>query len=201
MKLRLSNRFIIPYGGLFVVNRPDLGVVGRGLQFHNLVESARAWRVANSMPIGVAFEEEVEQAACLTYPAECESAEGKLIRPRNLQLSDVVIGTKTMLRFKLAGSHLVSNEEAVRRAEICSKCPYNVTFSKPCSGLCSQLKDLVSDIIGHHGTPYDAQLKSCGICHCFLQAAVWIPNAIGVPSLPNEQKEQFEMIPHCWKKI
>lgn len=201
MKLRLKIQQQIPYGGLFIVNRPDLGVVGRGLQFSNLVMSARDWRRANGWPAGVGFEEEVEQAACLTYPAECESGDGTMLRPRNLQLSDIVTGTKTMLRFKLAGSPLVAPEEANLRAAICSNCPYNVKFSKPCTGICAELKNLVSDIINHHGTPSDSNLNSCQICGCFLQAAVWLPNEITIPPLSGDQRLQFNSVPNCWKKL
>lgn len=201
MKLRLKHPQVIPYGGSWIINRPDLGVVGKGLQFHNLVVSVKAWRQANGCPIGVAFEEEVEQAACLTYPAECEEIHGPNLRKRNLQLSDIVTGTKTMLRFKLSGSPLVSAEEANRRASICVKCPYNTTFAKPCAGICDELKNIVQDIIGARGTQHDARLHSCNICGCFLQAAVWVPNEISVPPLHESQKEAFKAISHCWKTL
>lgn len=202
--MRLKPTVAVPYGGLFIVDRPDLGVVGRGLLFHNLVASAREWRKANGYPIGVGFEEEVEQAACQQYPAECETSTGFNIRPRNLTLSDVVTGTKVMLRFKMAGSPLVAPEEANRRAAICSNCPLNVKFAKPCAGICAELRDLVAGIINNQGTPSDANLNSCGICHCFLQASVWLPLEIQFPPLTQAEKDKFREAQKnlgCWKYI
>jgi hypothetical protein len=109
-----------------------------------------------------------------------------------------------MFRFKLSGGPLVSPAEANRRAAICSNCPMNVKFAKPCTGICAELKDLVSSIINNQGTPHDANLNSCQICGCFLQAAVWLPNEITVPPLSAEQRQKFQEAKTalgCWKHL
>lgn len=200
MKPRLIERGRIPYGGGFYIDRPDLRVVGKGLQFSNLLESVRAYRKANGFPVGLGFEDEVEEAACLTYPKECDCVSRTINLNRRLGIADIVRGTKVMLAQKTSGVPLVSEEKAEKHAAICAKCPFNQPFTKPCGGICAELESIVKFIIGSHGTTKDAILNSCAICGCFLRAAVWVDNAIQWPVLSDLQKEQFLSVSHCWKR-
>lgn len=200
MKTRLISPNRVPRGGVYEINRPDLGMAGTGYLLDVLINSITAYRKANSIPIGLDFANEVERVVCETYPDECEVVGMHNIRNRHLGIGDVILGSRVMLSLWASGGHLVSRQEAERRAAICVKCPYNAQFTKPCTGICAELKDAVSGIIDHQGTAYDENLKSCMICGCFNQAAIWIPLALQTTPLSDEQRAQFESVPNCWKK-
>jgi hypothetical protein len=200
---KLHHTQTVPYGGQYVINRSDLGFVGSGSTFDMLENSVKAYRKANGIPIGIGFLQELESAVCDLYPAECEESDPNLPpdRPRRLRLNDVIVGSKTMLNFWLAGNPIVSQEEMERRVNICVSCKYNVQFPKSCGGGCGELKELVLSIVGNRATPRSSELNSCAICACFLEAAVWLPVDIQVKALSDAQRAQFSHVPWCWKKI
>ena len=197
---RLINQFRIPYGGAYVLNQPQKGLVGHGISFAQLVRSISEWRRANSFPIGLGFEAEVEQAVCEQYPQECDDSSKPNPRKPRLGFSTVLRGTQVLLSFKLAGSPHVSQEEANQRAEICSKCIWNQEYQKPCGGRCGGLREVVASIVGGNSTPYDDKLKSCGICGCVAKAHIWLPMAFLEKGVTEDMKAQFSAVKQCWKK-
>lgn len=200
MKLRLKNKGIIPYGGTFRYVDPHSGMEFRNYQFDGLVSKIRAHRQANGFPIGLEFEQEVENQVCQNHPDECEAFDPRIPRRRRLALSDVLRGTGVMMQHKLAGSPLESREVAEARARTCLKCQWNTDFDRPCStGICGELKALVSSVINHQGTQYDRDLKSCNICGCFIQASIWLPLDIQCRGVTEDMKEAFKAVPACWK--
>jgi len=198
---RLHNTNRIPHGGSYVLNLPERGLVGSGMNFAAIVRSISEWRRANSIPVGLGFESEVEQALCSKYEVECDDTVLSKPRKARLSLSTVLSGTKVLLAFKLAGSPYVTQEEANRRAATCSMCAWNQDYTKPCGGACGGLKEIVSQIIGNKTTPYDDKLKSCGVCSCFAAAHIWLPLNILENGVSSDQREQFAAINNCWKKI
>jgi len=189
-----------PYGGLWNLNRPEVGIVGTGYIFEILVNNCKKWRRANGWPVGLGFEAEVETACCEDKPDHCLPCDPKL-HPRQLTFGDVLTGTSTMLSLMRAGRPLETQEEAERRATICAKCAFNVPFKTPCSGICESLKRLVASIVGHAKTSKDDQLKSCFFCGCFLKSAVWVPLKLQVDVLSEKQRKSLDSVPHCWKKL
>jgi hypothetical protein len=200
LKLKLKSESQVPYGGEYRINRPDIGLVGTGYTFKNLVPKIVAYRKANALPVGLGLADELEKCVCEQYPDACEECGDSFIRKRVLGLDDIVNGTRTMLSFWWQGRPLVDREESERRAEICLKCPYNTTFVKPCSGICQSLAELVNAIIQGQGTQHDRKLHSCQICGCFLQAAIWVPLKIQLDSVGDDVRQKFELVPNCWKK-
>lgn len=194
-----------PYGGQFSINRPDIGMVGGGTNFEMLMRNLRNYRKSNAIPMGLEFEDEVEREICKLYPAACHETSNLIPnRDRTYSFSDVIHGTKAMIAFKLAGSPLVSQEEANKRAAICSHCPNNGPFTKPCGGICGELQDIVVSLIGGKTTPMDAALNSCYICNCFNRASVWVELDVMWKTLTPTQKEQFKTAKEqyqCWKFI
>jgi hypothetical protein len=193
----------LPFGGGYELNRPDIGMVGQGTTFEMLMTGILKYRKANAIPCGLGLEEEVEREICAKYPAEC--AEGSALIPKRegkITFSDIIHGTKVMLRHKLAGSPLVDETEAIRRAAICAACPNNVPFESSCSSLCGELKDLVISLIGSKSTPSDGALKSCAVCKCYAAAAAWVPLEFQLPDLTETQRAQFQQAAkdhNCWK--
>jgi hypothetical protein len=202
MKMQLRHPNQIPYGGMYRLNLPEQGLVGAGINWDMLLPNLIAWRKANGVPIGLGFQEEVENALCQAYPAECNNVDSDSIRPRALGMEDVVVGTRTMLSHWMNSRTLVDRTEAERRAAKCVTCPLNNYFHKSCTGICAALREVVSSIINAQGTSYDSRLHQCSICGCFQQASIWVPLEIQVKPLTDEQKNQFRAAAKshgCWK--
>jgi len=128
VKLRLRSKNQAPYGGIYELSRADIGMVGRGTTWDMVRNRIMDYRKANGIPIGLGFDDELEQALCRSYPAECEYFDGRSPKLRNLGLHDVVVGTKVMISLKLAGSPLEDRAEAERRAKICVDCVWNTSY-------------------------------------------------------------------------
>jgi hypothetical protein len=201
----MPNRLIapsrIPYGGQYVLNLPERGMVGHGNNFEALLRSIKEWRRANSVPIGLGFDDEVEQAVCEKYAVECQAPPHGKPRVIRLSLSNVLQGTKVLLAFKLAGSPYVDQSEAERRASICAICPMNVDYAKPCGGNCGGLKEIVTTIVGGRKTSLNDRLKACSICGCVNAAHLLIPLDILAKGVTPEQQVQFSQVQNCWKQI
>lgn len=198
---RLIHHNRIPYGGGYSIDRRDLGMVGEGTTFDMLVARVSKYRKVNGIPIGLGFESELESVVCDKYPVECRETDQTIPpAPRTISYRELLTGTMVMVSMLKAGRPLVSQEEANRRAGICRKCIQQVEFTKPCGGLCPELKRIVTTIVGVQKIAEYGDLKSCNICGCYLTAAIWIPLEIQIQPLPDHVKMQFEKIPHCWKK-
>lgn len=202
MKMKLIHAQRVPYGGLYDINRPDLGIVGRGTTFDQLETNVRAYRLANGIPTGLGFNEELEQVVCEHYTVECEGCDPDLPLKRRLGMAEVVAGTKVLLALKLSGGQLVSPEVANQRYDICSRCPLNMAFPVPCSGLCPEIKTLVDAIIGPGNDKYKNEKRSCAICGCYTGSHVWLPYEILAKGLDAQMKRSFKVAQrefHCWK--
>ena len=198
--MRLKNYSQPPYGGVYRVNDPDKGMVGEGYNYESLVNSVKAWRRANGVPIGLDFEPELEQFLCKMYPTECRE-ETKKPRPDNRlwSMHDIVRGSKVMFLHAVKGFPLVTQEEASRRSQICSTCPNRVKFHKPCTGLCPELVALIA-AVGHRSTPYDNNQVACGICKCYVKVSVWLPLETQCIGVTPEMQEKFKDANWCWKQ-
>jgi hypothetical protein len=198
--MRLKQKGGVPYGGLWVINRPDKQIIARGLLFNNVLDSSIRWRQANGIPVGLGFEDEVEQCCCEEKPDECINTDPNKPVARNMTVTDVIVGTQTMMNIMNSSDPLVAREEAERRARICIACPWNRWFAKPCGGICGTLKELVSKITNNVGTQYDSQLHACNVCRCFLQSSIWVKNELQWPVLTESEKAQFLSVERCWKR-
>lgn len=210
MSARLIHENLVPHGGPFRIVDPLTKVECVGTTFEQLYDAVVRQRKANSQPVGIELRQELEKWVCADWPRECENHDPNAPRNRRLTMADVVHGTTVLASVVMEwGKHLigmaehplVSQEEANTRAEACSKCQFNVTFPKPCSGLCPELAVLVNAIKGGRKTPYDSDLKSCGICGCMTQAHVWPRLDLLARGVNDQQKQQFKAVPGCWKQI
>ena len=202
MKMKLRTLQQAPYGGMFVINRPDLGMVGRGTSFDMLLTNCRNYCRDNAIPTGLGFSQHLEQKICELYPDECEGADPNLPTHVKLSFDDVARGTQVLAAFKAAGSPLVPRAEAIRRSEICSRCKLCVPFARPCGGLCGVLKTAVEAVIGGYDIPFDNDLRACGVCHCFAASHVRIPYQYLEQGLNDEMRTQFQAANqafNCWK--
>lgn len=202
IKMKLKSRGIIPHGGYFHVLDPLTGNRISAVHWDHLMTKVKEERRAMGAPIGLELDQEVEQWACIAHPDEVEVVDERLPKRRSLNLDDVVRGTQVLFAFKLAGSPLVSQEEANRRAAICRVCPMNLMWSQSCS-VCAKVENAVQAVVGNVRTKHDQQLFSCSICACSLKAAVHIPNAILNKANNAEMNRAFELAAeafNCWHR-
>jgi hypothetical protein len=167
--------------------------------FEGLVKNVSRTRIALGAVSGSDIRTEVENWVCEEHPEDCSDVDMNIPRKRHMTLSDVLRGTRVMIEFKLAGSPLVDRTEAERRGAICKECQFNQRFDKPCTGWCPELSSMVNSIVGHQGTYYDQFLHGCGICGCFLPAAIWLPLSVQCFGINESMKNQFKAISNCWK--
>jgi hypothetical protein len=203
MKPRLLSRILMPHGGLFHIEDPLTKKPIEGTHFEMVYNRAVAYRKANSIPIGLDFEDELENAVCNAYPQECAVSKSALGVPSVAPgLYDVVRASAVMINHKVNDSELVSQEEANRRAQICRACPLRSQMTLPCSRCISALENVVGWITKSRGTPYDENLSACGVCRCFISASVWLPLSTQCLGVTDEQKEKFAFANQmfgCWK--
>lgn len=202
---RLIHPKRVPFGGEYVLNLPEKGMVGHGMNFPALLRSIKEWRRANSVPIGLGFEDEVEQVVCEKYPDECQGLTSALKsrnRNRSWSMWDVVRGTSAFIRQRLSSVDLVDQAEANRRSALCSKCPARMTFRKPCTGLCGVLIQLLASTGGKR-TPTDNDTLGCSICRCYTKVAVWYDLKVQCVAVDESMKQAFDEVRKsypCWKK-
>jgi len=202
MRLRIKHIGQVPYDAPYKINKPELGLVGWGTTFDMLEKHVREYRVANGIPTGLGFSEELETEICKLYPAECEMTDTILPLKRRLTMGDVISGTKVIAAFKKAGSPFVPKEEAMRRAEICSRCPLCQPIPRPCNGWCGELKTILDAVVGGYTLEQDNDYRGCSICHCVYSVQVKFPYEFLEKGLDDEQKAQFQeahKLTGCWK--
>lgn len=198
MKLALTSMVRTPFGGEYRWKDPITGVEVKGTTGDMVYNNAVAERTANGVHMGLEFWDEIMAEICKDYPKECSSVDPTRIRARGWSMGDIVRGSLVMLNHKLSGSELVSQEEATRRAGICAQCPQASYFSKPCTGLCKELANLLAST-GNKSTPYDHDLRACNICGCWSKIQVWFPLETQCVGVTDDMKKQFESVPNCWK--
>lgn len=198
MKVALTSMIRAPYSGMYLWKDPITGIEVTGTTGDMLYNNAVSQRNANSVPMGLEFWDSVMTDICKDYPQECSNVDPTRIRARGWSMGDIVRGSLVMLSHKLSGYELVSQEEATRRAGICATCPQASYFSKPCTGLCRELANLLTST-GSKSTPYDNDLRACNVCGCWTKISVWFPLETQCAGVTEEMKEQFKSVSNCWK--
>lgn len=149
----------------------------RAPDYSNLFVEVREHRKANNLPLGTFWEAEVEDQLCTMLPPglckESSPAQRQNVFTR-VGWEQVVAGTKTLTNWAAKGFVAVEQSLADSRANICSRCYFNVGYSGGCHS-CGQVQKLAMTIIGTRSTPANPFLKVCAVCRCTLQAKIWAP--------------------------
>lgn len=158
-----------------------------------LISKVVAHRRANNLPVPFNVTEEIEMYICHEHPELCQEVQHN---PRKTPTLDLAIKfTKTLVA---AGRDRVDQDEADRRAGICSSCPANQQPAG-CTGCkLGIVKRAIEFIAGSRKTAYDSQLKSCNHCGCFNAAQIWLP--LDALQSVTSQAENDSLPAHCWKK-
>ena len=186
---------------------PETGMKIEGeLTWVGLLSRVKAHYEDNDIPLPQDWKERVEDQLCRQLPQGwCEYTDGTPAKGTKSILSaeSIVKGITslaTMATNSIKGEEVfVSQNEANRRAEICSRCYNNMTtnFCAGC-GVMQTITGMVSKVRGGRTTPSDASLYTCGVCGCRNEAIVHIQRKV---LLSGEKSETTEARPDwCWLK-
>lgn len=196
--LRLLRRDVVPKDGWTYVQQ-STGMTIKAKSWNELLRRIRNYRVANGIPLGPNFEEQIGEDVCRQQgwgSPICENQEPPTVEKRQLGTMDVVNFLKVLKHWLFHKPELVDPAEADRRAAICAVCPYNVEATG-CFG-CTNIAGMMFDVIKERSTPHDGQLKNCQVCGCVNRAQVWVPKETLDQGVSPEMREEFPE--HCWKK-
>jgi hypothetical protein len=190
VKLSLINKLVCPPEPYFRYVFPEDGYAASGATYDSWITQAGMHSQANNM--SAPSHEDMEHQLCLTLPPGwCNYDDNNRVRPStNLGWDDLQRGLATLGRWLGGGKKAVDQEEADRRALICSRCYLNVQISG-----CAGCQRLVAELVGGRSSKYDFALKGCAVCKCVLRAKVHVPQEI----LDKESEALQEVYPSfCW---
>ncbi len=201
MKFKQTNR--VPPNDGFAYRHAETGHVSSSMRYESWIAAINDHRAGNGLPPVTPEEAQRQNCENLSGFARrefCEDPEDS-VQTIDLTLPDIVRGTLTLSAWKALGSHVVTQEEAERRAEICANfegvgCKYNVAYRSGCGVDCQGLTDAVKSIVGEAATSQDVNLKACAVCKCSLSAKVHLPLA----DLQRFESAELQSLypPHCW---
>ncbi len=194
---RLRDTTLVPPGG-FRYTDPDTGFTTSASTHYDWVANSKAHRQANNLPLPLDFQARVEDQLCGIIPPEyCDREPGdvKWVDTK-FGWNDFIEGMKVFGRWALEDAPLVQQEEADRRAAICTSCPLNVDVSG-CS-TCHKLASAITGAVAKRVSAHNDYLRACAICRCALKAMVWMPLDL---LMTNETSERQDLRPDfCWLK-
>jgi hypothetical protein len=159
----------------------------------------------NDIPLPNDWKDRVENQICMKLPAGwCNYAgDQNLGFQPNLSAETILKGVKSLAAMAMAGIKgeevWVDQNEANKRAEICTRCFYNMpaNFCSGC-GAGQAIREMVSKVKGSRTTPSDTNLNSCGVCGCKNEAIVHVNRNL---LLTGEKSETTAKRPDwCWVK-
>lgn len=199
--LRLINRDQTPPDG-FRYTHVETGYVSRAIDAYNWMLGIAAHRKANNLPPITAAQAE-DQLCLILPPGNCEyDSEERGTRiwvNTRLNWHQIVEGTKAYVALIASGFKTVEQEEANRRAAICSSC-YLKTPPQGC-GSCLKIAQLIIGDVAAKTTPHDSYLvnQACSVCSCPVKSIVHFPlSALDKADSP-EKQEAFPTF--CWRKV
>ncbi len=193
MSLQLIKRSVCPPNGFRYVF-PETGHIVHAWDFDSWVQSAKNHLQTNNLAEPSDLAETMQEQLCQTLePGWCSFDDPNRIRPStSLSWNDITNGIATFTRWIAAGCQYVAQDEADRRALVCSRCYLNVNVEG-----CAGCQKAVQEITRDRKSKYDFALRACGVCHCLLRAKIHFPQSI----LDKEQDSVQEQYPSfCWLK-
>lgn len=179
--------------------QPETGMPFKEQHYNTL--QCKVWEHRSSLPelnmdVSGGWEVRLWNDVCLqNQHVECEEVSDP---GKTLGMGDIFRFLRNMAEWIKGGMQLVHEQEAERRASLCTSgagglpCPYNKSL-KHCWG-CHGAGKLLDEAVGNRRTSVDATLESCTYCSCTLKAKVWLPNeAIQVDHPENTPS-------FCWLK-
>jgi len=191
----VSFRRLLPYLAPHKIafQDPDTGRKFIGKTKAELLQKIVTYRAQNELPEIEHLNLVLENYWCHLPENNGICEEGKLERSFMAYLKGGISLVKNMLYPKFA-----SQEEAERRATICSTCPHNLIPGENAEEKSAWMEwsdNLAIMSIGERKTSHDAILGNCEICSCPLKSKVFWGGKIELP-----EEEERQTIPECWQR-
>jgi hypothetical protein len=203
---RLTKTDCVPPGGFrFVVPETGYRIENKHTK-EELMEAVRAHYAANGIMVPSNWRELVIDQLCQRLPAGwCnydDGSEASGVTPV-LSFENILKGITSLSSLAVNAAKgeevFVSQDEAERRAEICSRCHFNMnaSFCMGCGGA-RVILDMVGKVKGERTTSMDHMLQNCGVCGCRNDAIVHVKKNI---LLKGESSDTTNKRPSwCWLK-
>jgi hypothetical protein len=123
-------------------------------------------------------------------------------RPALNVVRNAAVGSSILIEWISSGAEAVPQEQANRRAEICSRCPLNKKgdwtswFTGPVSSAIKAALGKKNDF--KLSTPFDEQLGVCEACSCPMSLKVFVPFDKFYPKMTQPAKDALDK--NCWIK-
>jgi len=194
--LRFTDPNITPPGGNFVYKQAETSWEFKDPSLNRLIKQVKVHRIANSIPIGVETNQEIEDASCREilekYPnySGCTDQNNTKIGNQSIGLSEVISWGQAMIQLGING--FAPPEEAERRASICAVCPKNKAV-QGCFG-CRGATAIMDKLRGSRRTKYDSRLEVCEACSCVIRSLVHFPDE----AIDKSHSDDLPYAPTCW---
>lgn len=170
---------------------PVSGFRAHSFDYTDWVDQERKHLTANGREVPLDLEIQMQEQLCMTLPPGwCNYDPPNAVTVHDLDWPDVMAAAARFSGWLLKGMPTVDQNEADRRAMICTRCYLNVHV-----GGCSVCQAAVAKLSEGLTSKHDAYLKSCAACKCNLKAKVHFP----ISSLDKENPGVQKLYPdHCW---
>ena len=172
---------------------PLSGFTSHSFDYSDWVQQEKKHLEANGREIPFDLELIMQEQLCMTLPPGwCSYDPPNSVVVTQLDWKDVMRAAATFSSWALKGMPLVEQQEADRRALVCSRCYLNVQITG-----CGSCQAMVDKLAGNLTSKYDPFIRSCAACKCNLKAKVHFP----LETLDFENPGVQELYPeHCWLK-
>ena len=172
---------------------PVDGFTAHSFEYPDWVNKEKKHLEANGREVPFDLEILMQEQLCLTLPPGwCNYDPPNSVILVQLDWKDVMQAAGTFKDWLLQGRPLVDQEEAERRALICSRCYLNVQITG-----CGSCQSIVEAMAGTLSTKHDRFIRSCAACKCNLKAKVHFP----LETLDKHNPGVQQLYPdHCWLK-
>lgn len=203
IEFEIANKNVTPPQG-WSYTQPESGATFKSHDYRSWTRDILSHRKANGYPVGDEWEEELISDACKQnshWNTVCKRVgvhQGS--GTKKLGFKHAMAFLKTLRAFVEQGGLYVEQEEADRRAEICSRCPKNKPVGFSCGACAAGLLGLLRWLLGKRTVFAASEIENCSVCLCDLKAAVWFPVEAQKAGLTEPQIEEFKKLDSfCWK--
>ena len=172
---------------------PESGFVCHSFDYSDWVQQEKKHLEGNGRKVPFDLELIMQEQLCMTLPPGwCSYDPPNSVVLATLEGKDIMHAASTFGSWVLNGMPLVEQEEADRRALVCSRCYLNVSISG-----CGVCQAVVDKLAGSLTSKHDRFIRKCAACKCNLRAKVHFPLEV----LDKENPGVQELYPeHCWLK-
>lgn len=185
------NTAVTPQGGFQWRDESGFEVVATN--YNVFLSKIKARKLVTGSYVGGDWIDEIAAYVCAHQPVTCKDTGRHEQTPGQLLQNAEHFG-HTLVRWVEGGGGFVPQEEAERRAKICSTCEKNKPMGGFCGG-CAQIVSWIAKIATGKKTSVDHLLSTCQTCGCACATAVHFP----LEAQHDDRFKPSDFAPGCWK--